>query len=83
METGYGGPKFSHKLGNVIAEGYGEKACQQKVMAFGASSLTFSLSLSHSLSLSLCLSVCLSVSPFIFSEEDMRKKLCPNLELNL
>jgi hypothetical protein len=56
LATDYGKLKISHELANVMADGYGDNACQQKVMAFGASSLTFSLSPSPpSLSLSLSL----------------------------
>jgi cellulose synthase/poly-beta-1,6-N-acetylglucosamine synthase-like glycosyltransferase len=35
LATDYGGPKISHKLANVMAEGYGQHARQQKVIAFG------------------------------------------------
>jgi hypothetical protein len=45
LATDYGGPRISHKLANVMAEGYGQDARQQKVIAFGSLSLSLSLSL--------------------------------------
>jgi hypothetical protein len=53
LATDYGELKISHKLTNVMAEGHGENACQEKFIAFGSLSLSFSLSLSLSLSLLL------------------------------
>ncbi len=32
----YGGPKIFHEVPDPMAEDYGEKACQQKIMAIGA-----------------------------------------------
>ncbi len=54
LATDYGELRNFHKLANVMAEGYGENACQQKIIAFGPF-LGLSLSLSFSL-LSLSLS---------------------------
>jgi hypothetical protein len=45
LATDYGGSKISHKLANVMAEGYGQHTRQQKIIAFG-SFLGLSLSLS-------------------------------------
>jgi hypothetical protein len=35
LANDYGGPKIFHKLPDVMGEGYGEKARQQKNMAVG------------------------------------------------
>jgi hypothetical protein len=60
LSAGYGGPKMFTNCAEVIAEGYGEKACHKKI---NANSLSFFLSLSLSLSLSFCLVFC---SLFLF-----------------
>jgi hypothetical protein len=51
LATDYGGPRISHELANFMAEGYGQHARQQKVIAFG-SFLGLSLSFSFFLFLS-------------------------------
>ncbi len=75
LATDYGELKISHELANVMAEGYGKNACQQKVIAFG-SFLGLSLSLSLSLS-SLSLSLSLSFSHFV--QNGQQKKILPEL----
>jgi hypothetical protein len=55
LATDYGELRNFRKLANVMAKGYGENACKQKIIAFGSFlglSLSLSLSLSSLLSLS-------------------------------